>query len=152
MVELVTVIVLIILGYSFGSVAESRHYRSILKREKETLDVEMVNLSRSMNIEDVSDAGLVSGSVVVSSDYFKSAMASLRMIFGGRMKSFETLLDRGRREAILRMKQEAIDQGMSKVFNVRIETSTIGLAGGGQSRGIGSIEVLAYGTGIRNSA
>jgi len=64
-------------------------------------------------------------------------------IFGGRVSSYESLLDRGRREAILRMKESA--KGASEIVNVRIETSSISK---NDNRGIGSIEVYAYGTAI----
>ena len=61
------------------------------------------------------------------------------------MKSYESLVDRARREAILRMKEQAIERGAILVTSVRIETSSISK---GQRQTIGSIEVLAYGTAI----
>ena len=54
---------------------------------------------------------LVNGSTVVSNDYFKRLLAILRNIFGGRVKAYESLLDRARREAVLRMKDEAHSSG-----------------------------------------
>ena len=79
--------------------------------------------------------------MVVASDYFKSFVAGLVNIFGGRIRSYEPLLDRGRREAVLRLKQEAKQQGASMVFNVKYETSRIG----GR---VTTIEVMAYGTAL----
>jgi len=61
------------------------------------------------------------------------------------MTSYESLIDRGRREAILRMKQEARKLNADYVFNIKMETSSIS-KGGGNS--IGSVEVLAYGTAV----
>jgi uncharacterized protein YbjQ (UPF0145 family) len=61
------------------------------------------------------------------------------------VKSYESLVDRARREAILRMKEQAIERGAVVVTNVRIETSSISK---GQGKAIGSIEVLAYGTSV----
>jgi uncharacterized protein YbjQ (UPF0145 family) len=52
-------------------------------------------------------ARLVSGSVVISSDYFKTFVAGFRAFFGGRFRGYETLLERARREALLRLKAEA---------------------------------------------
>ena len=63
------------------------------------------------------------------------------------MVAYESLLDRGRREAILRMKEQAIAWGATQVINVRLETSSIGKQTGG--KGLVSIEVIAYGTGIK---
>jgi len=68
-------------------------------------------------------------------------MAGLINIFGGRVTPFESLLDRARREAILRMKAQAMDLQASYVFNVKYETASI--ATGGRAA---ALEVLAYGT------
>ena len=68
---------------------------------------------------------MVSGSAVISLDYFKRVVASLRMLMGGRVRTYESLIDRARREAVLRMKQSCkIDTGI--ILNVRVETSSIG--------------------------
>ena len=84
---------------------------------------------------------------MVSADYFKMFASSLRNLVGGRVVVYESVLDRGRREAILRMKEQAIAWGATQVFNVRLETSTISQPNGG--RGLTAIEIVAYGTGIR---
>ena len=63
------------------------------------------------------------------------------------MVVYESLLDRGRREAILRMKEQAIAWGGTQIYNVRLETSNIGSQGGG--KGLAALEVTAYGTAIR---
>jgi uncharacterized protein YbjQ (UPF0145 family) len=76
-------------------------------------------------------------------DYFKRFLASLRNIFGGRVQSYESLLDRARREAILRMKAEARALGADMVFNIKLETASIYK---GKRNTIGAVEVLAYGT------
>ena len=55
----------------------------------------------------------------------------------------KTLLDRARREAILRLKESC--SGATQVINLRIETSSISK---GEGDSIGSVEVLAYGTAL----
>lgn len=136
---------LVCLGYGAGTLAEKRHYRSIRKREAELLPMPVVTAEGRFPDDRVRTAELVTGSVVVSIDYFKRLLAILRNIFGGRVKSYETLVDRGRREAILRMKEAARDQGAGMIINLRLETSTIGNNAGKQ---LGSVEVIAYGTAI----
>ncbi len=69
--------------------------------------------------------------------------AGLRSLFGGRLIGYETLLDRARREAVLRMKQQAADRGAHLVVNVLFETSTLNQ---NQRGSIISCEVLVYGT------
>ena len=78
-------------------------------------------------------------------DYFKKVVAGLRNIFGGRVSAYETLIERARREALLRMKEEAKLKGAESIFNVKLETASISKNAGGQ---IGSVEVYAYGTAI----
>ena len=90
------------------------------------------------------------GSVVVSIDYFKRIWAALRTILGGRVRAYETVLDRGRREAILRMKEEAARFGAQAVVNVRIETSQLSNVND-KNKGIGACEILAYGTAVKDS-
>ena len=68
---------------------------------------------------------LFDGSVVISSDYFKAFISKLRLILGGRMREFEPLLDRARREAILRMKEKAVFWGAKRIINLRIECSSV---------------------------
>ena len=85
------------------------------------------------------------GNVTISVDYFKRFLAALHAFFGGRVTSYETLLDRARREALIRMKLMAKEKQASLVLNVKYETVSI-YKGTGKS--IGSVEVLAYGTAL----
>lgn len=146
---LVVFFLLLILGYAVGSITEKNHYKSIEEREKKTLPLPVVNMKKVEDIlkpgKKIASAELVTGSVVVSIDYFKRILASLKNLVGGNVRSYETLIDRGRREAILRMKEAADSPDI--IMNLRIETSTIGRSANRNS--IGSIEVLAYGTAIK---
>ena len=94
---------------------------------------------------DVANAQLVSGNVVVSVDYFKQVMAGLRALLGGRVSAYETLVERARREALLRMKEQARKLGAEMIFNVRLETASISK---GEQQQVGSVEVFAYGTAL----
>ncbi|MDX2493334.1 MAG: YbjQ family protein [Desulfuromusa sp.] len=145
--DLVFFLILAILGYTAGSLAEKRHYRSIIKRENELLKMAVVTAEGSFPPGQVKESALVSGSVVVSIDYFKRLLAILRNIFGGRVKSYESLVDRARREAILRMKESAKKQGAHMIINMRLETATIG-RNANKKKTVGSIEAIAYGTAI----
>ena len=142
----ITIILLpIALGYFFGRYAENKHYKSILERENKFRKLPTSNWKIPLPMQgNIVEARLVMGSVVISIDYFKRLLAGLRNVFGGRVRSYETLVDRARREAILRMKEEC--PGASQIINVRIETSSISQ---NASKGtIGSVEALAYGTAL----
>lgn len=145
MYDLIVFLVLLALGYGFGRYAESKHYKSIIKREKQLNRIPAIASKIPPATNRDVNSQLVSGSVVISIDYFKRFIAGLRNIFGGRITSYETLLDRARREAILRMKEEAEKLNAEFVFNIKLETSSIHK---GRGNSIGSVEVLAYGTAL----
>jgi len=138
-------LVLIALGFIFGKLAESRHYRSIHAREGMLVRLPATSCKNPMkNSSLISHAELVHGHVVISVDFFKQILAGLRSLFGGTIQSYETLLDRARREAILRMKERC--PTADQILNIRIETSSISKGESGDR--IGAVEVLAYGTAI----
>jgi uncharacterized protein YbjQ (UPF0145 family) len=137
---------LLAVGDWAGRKAEKKHYRSIVRREKQFLRLPAVSVkSGADQSREIRSSTLVSGNVVISIDYYKRILAGLRNIFGGNVVSYETLIDRGRREAILRMKEQKPDADI--IINTRIETSVIG-ATANQKNAVVSIEVLAYGTAI----
>ena len=95
---------------------------------------------------------MVYAGVVVSSDYFRRMLAAIRNFFGGNIRSYETLLDRARREAVLRLKEQAAEKGANAVLNFKLETASLGNIHQPQQGGaVGTVEVLAYGTAGRLS-
>ena len=138
-------LILLTLGFVFGKLAESRHYRSIQAREESLVRLPATSCKKPIgNRASIGQAQLVYGHVVISVDYFKQMLAGLRNLFGGTIQAYETLLDRARREAVLRMKESC--PTADEILNLRIETSSISKGGSGDR--IGSVEVLAYGTAI----
>ena len=138
---------LIILGYVSGSIVEKRHYSSIKKREEEMVELLVINIRRICHDSDVQHSTLVTGSAVISIDYFKRFLAVLHNLLGGRIRSYESLIDRARREAILRMKEKAAAEQADIIVNFRLETSTIGQSANSKQQ-IGCVEALAYGTAV----
>ena len=145
MYDLIIFLVLLALGFIIGQSVEKRHYNSIRTRESALRNIPAI-ASKKLPAEFSScSTQMVSGNVVISIDFFKKFVSGLRNIVGGRVSSYETLIDRARREAIIRMKEHAAAQGANYVFNVKMETSSISK---GRRDSIGSVEVLAYGTAI----
>ena len=138
---------LLLLAYFIGSHLESNHYKSIREREAATKDMVVINFPRFPFDVEIERADIVMGSVVVSLDYFKRFLAQLRSIVGGRIKSYEPLLDRARREAVLRMKEQALAHGHNTVVNIRLETSRLANSRRG-GKGTAGVEMLAYGTAL----
>ncbi len=144
-INLIIVLLLLVLGYVFGRLAEWRHYKRIRRREGEFSDLIVVAAKTLPPMAQAPSTTLVRGSAVISVDYFKRFVSNLRKIFGGRLRTYESLLDRARREAILRMQEQAREFGASMIFNMRFETSSISK---GKKDAVGTVEVLAYGTAV----
>ena len=143
--ELIIFLTLMALGYGVGTLAEKMHYRSIRKREKTVLAVPLVTMrSIPYPAQRIQSVRITHGSAVISVDYFKRILAKLRNVFGGRVKSYESLIDRARREALLRMRAEAPDADI--FVNVRIETSAVGKFT--NKKNVTCLEALAYGTAV----
>ncbi len=142
-IELIVVVVLAVLGYVFGQLAERRHFASIRRREREY--AELLTFSERRPPPGRWQTALVGGNVVVSVDYFKRLAAGLRALIGGRVSVYESLLERARREAILRMKEDALTRNAVMIMCVRLETASITKGKGDQ---ISSVEVYAYGTAL----
>jgi len=145
MESLLIFFVLMALGYTAGTFAEKRHYRSIHAREQALLRLPAIT-TRTSHYPDaqIESADLVLGSAVISVDFFKQFVAALRKIFGGTVRSYETLLDRARREAVLRMKEVAGDAVV--IVNVRIEAAPIGKKA--RKGNVSCVEAVAYGTAL----
>jgi uncharacterized protein YbjQ (UPF0145 family) len=141
--DILAIVLPVALGFFIGSYLEKSHYRSIRKREQDFINLPIIALKKPLHSQKVQYARLVTGSVVISIDYFKRFVATLRNIFGGRIKVYESLLDRARREAILRMKEDAHDA--DEIINIKLETSSLYKS----SNNIGSLEIIAYGTAIK---
>ena len=136
---LAVVVGLCLVGYVVGSYNERRHYRSILARESEMAGLLVFSGTDLPQDRAVTESQLFTGATVIAEDRFKALLAAIRNIIGGRVASYESLMDRGRREAVLRLKQKARDGGFTMVVNLRFENTRI-------TRGI---EILAYGTALK---
>jgi uncharacterized protein YbjQ (UPF0145 family) len=143
--DLIIFLILIVIGYSVGQYNERKHFHSIIAREKRYKSILTFSERHIPAQQGAVSVQLVSGSVVISIDYFKQFVAGLRNLIGGRVTAYESLLERARREALLRMKEQAKDLGASSVWNIRLETAAISQ---GAAQQIGSIEVIAYGTAL----
>lgn len=140
--------VLLMVAYFIGHWIERRHFSNIQKREGEIAGLPVVSFDTMPDDWSAASSTLVSGSVVVSLDYFKRVIAGLRGLVGGRIKTYEPLLDRARREAVLRMAESARRDGYDAVFNVRLETSRLANSRG-DGKGTAGVEMLAFGTAVK---
>ena len=140
---------LLLLGISAGGFNERRHLRSLDRREAALGGIRVCNLKTVADQPAVRSAAMVMGQVVIATDYFKTFATSLRNLVGGRMRAAESLMARARREALVRMLEQARRAGASEVYNVRFGFSNISQMRG--KRGAMQVEVIAWGTAVVRS-
>lgn len=142
MIELLIFAFTLFIAYFFGQWGEKKHYKTIREREKAMVHIPVVTQKwkkAGKSIEkDVCKTGMVTGHVVMGVDSFRVFIGGILSIFGGRIKPYESIMDRARREAILRAKEKAPRADM--FFNMRVETSRVSK---------GAIEVIAYATAVK---
>ncbi len=139
--------VLLLGAWISGSWLERRHLKNLLVLESGSREILALTIEDLPPGWEVESSDLVIGNVVISQDYFKRVMASIKGIFGGNIGVLEPLLERARREALLRMKAQAHARGFDTIINVRIETSTIA-SSRRDGKGTAGVEMMAFGTAI----
>lgn len=144
--DLLLLIIILILTFCSGSIIEKRHFKKIIRREKKLMRSPMVTfgVKKWSAKKKVLKTEMVFGEAVISADYFKGFVANIKNFFGGRMTSYESVMDRARREAILRMRESAI--GAHIIVNARVESVMINDPTNPQS--VPQCAVMAYGTAV----
>ena len=146
MMDTLIFITLLILTFATGSIIEKRHFAKIRKREIAQIRKPVVTFGskKFKTNKPVKDIRFVSGEVVIAGDYFKNFVAGIKNIFGGRLSSLESVMDRARREAILRMKEKAKNANI--IVNTRIETVMLNHVQ--LKNTVPKCAIIAYGTAI----
>ncbi len=148
--QVVPFVVLIVLGFTVGGFVERAHFRKLERRERELADITVTDL-RGIPLRTKAElCGMVTGEVVIASDYFKTFAANLKKMIGGDLRTYETLMERARREALVRMLESARQLGANHVANVRFASSNISSgATGRRNNRAAMVEMYAYGTALR---
>jgi len=144
MVDLIIFIVLLWTWYAFWSMAEKKHYKQIKQKESELKNI--VVLSKyDAKILDIKWTELVTWSIVLSIDFFKNFISWFVNFFGWEMTAYESILDRARRDTLVKIKEKAKKNWFNAIANLKLETSSISKWNKWK---IWSVEVLAYATAI----
>jgi len=140
-----SVVFLLTLGFGVGRMTEKRHYKRLIAREIEYQGVLVTTMSKLPLADPHSSGTMVIGECVIATDYFKSFAAKLKKIIGGELRTYLSLMDRARRESILRLIENAQAQGYDAVCNVRFVSADVG--GSTTSRkGSAMVAIIASGT------
>ena len=138
----------------FSWLHQSGRMKKLLAREQNVAGIvggdNIHTLSNPINLSEISKCGLVMTNITVSPSWWQLFLGNIKSIFGGQIQSYDKVLAYGRAEVMQRLREQALGEGWSEVINVRVETSMVmNKVKGGQQNKIGTLEFLAYGTGIR---
>ena len=147
MLDIIVIIGFLIICYFTGNHIEKKHYKKIQEREVKWFKKRYISFSKkTYNPNRKSEVFLVDAGVVLGCDYFKAFVASLKNLFGGNVSAYESVMDRGRREALLRMREKAYKMGANTILNVKLETVILDPIG---TQKLPKISIMAYGTAIK---
>ena len=138
----------------FGGIHQSRMFKKLLAREQRVAEMvggdNVHTLSRPITLEKISKSGLVMANITVGPSWWQLFVGGIKSLFGGQIGSFDKILAYGRNEVMQRLREQALGEGWSEVINVRVETSMVlNKVKGKQQNKLGTLEFVAYGTGIQ---
>jgi uncharacterized protein YbjQ (UPF0145 family) len=129
-------------GWLIATWFEHRHNKDMARREISLQDIHLNNFKRPPACEPEQTTMLI-GSVVIAHDYFRTLTIAIRKLIGGNIQPYERLVTRGRREALIRLREEASMRKLDTVINVRFTSSLV------SGKFLSAVELVAYGTGVK---
>jgi len=126
LIYIVPSVLLLIVGFLAGRAIARKHRIDLDRREQQVAHLRVTDL-RDHDAAMLGDrpARMVISEVTLGADYFISLLARLRNLIGGNVGVFEELLLRARREALMRLREQAVAEGYTGLANVRMEFADI---------------------------
>lgn len=139
-------------SWALGRWYQGRLFQALEVSEKNTgvmfQNPFVLSTSDDKAAHDAQSAVLLHVSVCVGPSWGQIFFMWLKSIVGGRLQSYDKVLDFGRREALVRLQRQAAALECTSMVNVRLETSVISVALNEKSKQA-SVEFLAFATGLR---
>ena len=107
------------------------------------------SITTKMDNMAATSATLLHVSICVGPSVGQVVLMWFKGLFGGRLQSYDAVLDYGRREVLYRLKQQADQLGCTSMQNIRLETSVVSFAKSNNDSRRSSVEFLAFATGLR---
>ncbi|MGA1872759.1 MAG: YbjQ family protein [Thermoplasmatota archaeon] len=127
-----------------GQIFERKHFKELESREAEIRGRIISHNRRTPIMKHPARMTIVAGEVCIGADRFKTWIAGFRQLVGGKMGSLSPVVERARREALLRVLESAAKQGFTEVGNIRYTTANLKWNAPKQKELL--ISVMAYGT------
>jgi uncharacterized protein YbjQ (UPF0145 family) len=133
-------------AFVVGPIIERRHLADLDEREAAVAGIPTHDLPHPVGAHDRVRPVLVTGSVVMGVDAWRTFVLALVNLVGGDAPQVDRVMQRARREALVRLKEEAQAVGAVEVVNLRMDTSTISSRQGNSGKGTG--EILCHATAL----
>jgi uncharacterized protein YbjQ (UPF0145 family) len=130
-----------VIGWLVATWFERQHLKQLTAREIPLQDIHL-NTFKTPPTCNPDHSALLIGSVVIAHDFFRTLIIFIRKLVGGNIRHYERLVERGRREALVRLKETASERGLDTVINVRFTASVVA------GKFLNAVEIVAYGTGL----
>lgn len=129
-----------------GAITGRRHDEDLARREAATADVWQTDMkSTDKAVVGATTPCLLTAEVSLGIDHFRAWLGQLKHLIGGQLKSYERSLIRARREALVRLSEEAKRRGYNAVVNVRLQFADISGSATSKNKAI-MVSVIASGT------
>jgi uncharacterized protein YbjQ (UPF0145 family) len=142
----------ILFSWLYGNYYQKEKVNQLVMRESAFLTQHgrdnIHSISNLIPPKPIANCGLVMANISVGTSWWQTMIGRLHTIFGGNITMFDRVLNYGRREALQRLREQALQQGWDNVINVRLETARI-VSSNNSDKG-SAYEILAYGTGIKH--
>jgi len=150
-VPLSFVAIFLALGFFIGGWRERSHIKNLDDREANNGDFLISQIKTCVGATSGGpEPTMLVGEAVIGSDYLKTFLGKLRNIFGGEVLSYQTLLERARREALQRIVEQATASGYNAVCNVRFQNADVGGNTANAKKKIVMASILATATAYRH--
>ncbi|MCH2174973.1 MAG: YbjQ family protein [Lentisphaeria bacterium] len=134
----------LVAGFIVNRVISNLHLKKLNARESRLKHI-MVSQQRHTPSNLLIESGMiVTSEVVLSVGYFRSWIAGWIQLVGGNISGYEDVMQRARREAIVRVMEQAHQANAPFVWNLRIEAVDLYLKKGGRC-----LAVIVTGTAMK---
>lgn len=138
-------LLILVVAFLAGNRIASRHEKQLQIRQEAVAHIRTTDLNRFFEADPAVEACLCTAEVTLGIDYFRGFLGRLKNIFGGEVRSYQKTLDRARREAVMKVVEQADQAGYNALANLRLEFVDIS-GSANMSKRPAMVTILAYGT------
>ncbi len=128
LIGIVLLIVMVSIALAVGPGRRRLHAAALARREQALAHILITNsrrFSRAVPHPDIAPQ-LLNVELVWGVDRFQALVASIVLLFGGELNNVSAVILKVRREAIVRLKEQARRRGYNALTNLRIDPADIG--------------------------